>query len=57
MNWTPVLELLPDFIAVIGLLAIVELRRRVERSYREVRAVRDEVKAVQDSLRPPPEAP
>lgn len=53
MNWRPVLELLPDLVAVVALLAIVELRRRVERSYAEVKAVREEVREVQESLRPP----
>lgn len=56
MNWSPVLELLPQLIAVVMLLAIVELRRRIERAYRALREVRTEVEAQRtelESLRPP----
>lgn len=60
MNWAPVLELLPEAVALVLLLLIVELRARVERARRETREAKQEVAAVRvelDSLRPPKEEP
>lgn len=49
MNWQPVRELFPELLALVMLLAIVELRRRLERANRARKAAEVEL----ESLRPP----
>ena len=56
MNWAPVLELLPEMLAVLMLLVIVEGRRRLERVRHEAKVARQEVADVRvelASMRPP----